>query len=91
MKKEIMPNLPIFETSDIYLASALRTKGLKLLDIRTDNESDRGIFMFEDTPNREKLVRDYRMGNLEGNLKSYSKNWVDLKMMVTLEVNKKWT
>lgn len=70
-----------FETYDIYLASALKVHGFKLVDLKR-NGGNRGIFVFEDRPERERYVKDYFSGELHGSLKAFSNAWSDLKSMV---------
>jgi len=70
-----------FETHDIYLSSALKIKGFRLIDLRGD-ERGRGIFIFEDQPNRFQLVWDYFSGELTGSLKAFSNAWADLKSLI---------
>lgn len=69
-----------FKTSDLYLAAALKIHGFKLLDIEFTGH--KGIFIFADSANRPKIVRDYFSGELTGSLKSFSNAWSDLKSCV---------
>ena len=70
-----------FETHDLYLASALKINGFRLLDLKKD-EKGRGIFVFEDRPDRPLLVRGYFSGELIGSLKAFSNAWADLKSLI---------
>ena len=70
-----------FETHDIYLATALKIHGFKLLDLKGDGRG-KGIFIFEDRENRSQFVRDYFSGDLIGSLKAFSNAWADLKSLV---------
>ena len=70
-----------FETHDIYLATALKIHGFKLLDLKSDGRG-KGIFIFEDRENRSQFVRDYFSGELTGSLKAFSNAWADLKSLV---------
>jgi len=70
-----------FETHDIYLATALKIHGFKLLDLKSDGRG-KGIFIFEDRENRSQFVRDYFSGDLIGSLKAFSNAWADLKSLV---------
>jgi len=70
-----------FETYDLYLSSALKINGFRLIDLRKD-EKGRGIFVFEDRPDRPHLVKDYFSGELTGSLKAFSNAWADLKSLV---------
>jgi hypothetical protein len=71
-----------FSTSDIYLASALKISGFKMLDLKM-NGNRRGTFIFEDKPERPQYVRDYFSGELTGSLKDFSNAWSDLKSLVS--------
>jgi hypothetical protein len=70
-----------FETHDHYLAAALKIFGFKIIDIKK-NGNGRGIFVFEDQPERSKYVRNYFSGELAGSLKAFSNAWADLKSLV---------
>lgn len=70
-----------FETHDIYLATAFKIHGFKLLDLKSDGRG-KGIFIFEDRENRSQFVRDYFSGDLMGSLKAFSNAWADLKSLV---------
>jgi len=77
-----------FETHDLYLASALKIHGFKLVDIKK-NGNGRGSFVFEDQANHSKCVRDYFSGELTGSLKAFSNAWADLKSLITeMEIEK---
>ena len=75
-------NPKIFETHDLYLASALKIKGFKIIDLRR-NGNGRGIFIFEDQPVRPQYVKDYFSGELAGSLKAFSNAWSDLKSRIS--------
>lgn len=66
-----------YKTGDLYVASMLRLHGLKLIGITKEN--DKGIFIFQDKPDRPALVRDYFSGQLAGSLKHFASLWSDLK------------
>ena len=70
-----------FETHDLYLSSALKINGFRLIDLRKD-EGSRGIFVFEDRLDRPQLVKNYFSGELVGSLKGFSNAWADLKSLV---------
>jgi len=84
MKEEIKTRP--FETTDLYLSSALKVYGFKLLDLRSDGKG-RGIFVFEDRSDRSRIVRDYFSGSLTGSLKAFSNAWSDLKGLL-IEIEK---
>ena len=71
-----------FETHDLYLASALKINGFKLVNLKKD-EKGRGIFIFEDRLDRPQFVKDYFSGELIGSLKAFSNAWADLKSYVS--------
>ncbi len=78
-----------YQTHDLYLASALKINGLRLIDLKRD-EKGRGIFVFEDRNNRPQIVRDYFSGELRGSLKAFSNAWADLKSLVNeIEMEKR--
>jgi hypothetical protein len=78
-----------YQTHDIYLSSALKINGFRLLDLRRD-ERGLGIFVFEDRPDRPHLVKGYFSGELTGSLKAFSNAWADLKSLVNeIEMEKK--
>lgn len=77
-----MESKKIFETQDLYLAAALKTHGFRLLDLRKDMKTRRGVFVFEDGPDRVECVKKYFKGELTGSLKAFANAWSDLKAMV---------
>lgn len=78
-----------FETHDLYLAAALKLHGFKIIDIKK-NGNGRGIFIFEDRPDRSGFVRGYFSGELTGSLKGFSNAWADLKSLVSeIEMEKR--
>ena len=74
-------NSKTFETHDLYLASALKIHGFKIIDLKK-NGNGRGIFIFEDQPTRPQYVRDYFSGELKASLKAFSNAWADLKSLI---------
>ncbi len=70
-----------FETHDLYLAAALKTRGFKIIDLKK-NGNGRGIFVFQDQPNRPQFVKQYFSGELTGSLKAFSNAWSDLKSLI---------
>ena len=78
-----------FQTHDLYLSSALKINGFRLINLRRD-ERGRGIFVFEDRTNRPQIVRDYFSGELTGSLKGFSNAWADLKSLVNEIEMEKW-
>jgi hypothetical protein len=75
-----MPN-GVYLTEDLYVASALKTAGLKFIGV--SKRGERGIFKFEDSPNREKLVLDFYNGDLVQGVRQYVDNWMRLKKIVS--------
>ena len=47
-----------YKVSDLRLAAFLKIKGFRLIRIDRSH-NDKGIFVFEDQPNREKLIMDF--------------------------------
>jgi 5S rRNA maturation endonuclease (ribonuclease M5) len=70
-----------FQTHDLYLSSALKICGFRLLDLKKD-EKGRGIFVFQDRDDRPQIVRSYFSGDLTGSLKAFSNAWADLKSLI---------
>lgn len=73
----------IYSTGDLYEASALKTAGLRF--IRITRNGARGVFEFEDSPEREKLVTTFYSGDLVLNVRSYVDCWLNLKRLVSGE------
>ena len=69
-----------FQTHDLYLASALKINGFKLIDLKRD-EKGRGIFLFGKERKTSNL-RGYFSGDLTGSLKAFANAWADLKSLV---------
>lgn len=76
-----MTHSQTFQTHDLYLASALKINGFKLLDLKKD-ERGHGLFIFEERDDRPQIVRGYFSGELTGSLKAFSNAWADLKSLV---------
>lgn len=74
-----MPN-PTYTTGDIYVASLLRTAGLKFIGIT--KAGNRGVFTFEDSPEREKLILDFYNGEAVQNVRQYVDHWMNFKKLV---------
>jgi hypothetical protein len=82
-------NSKTFETHDLYLAAALKIHGFKIIDLKR-NGTGRGIFIFEDQPDRSNYVRNYFSGELLGSLKAFSNAWADLKSLINeMEIGKR--
>ncbi len=78
-----------FQTTDLYLASALKINGFRLIDLGKD-ERGRGVFFFEERNDRPQIVRKYFSGELIGSLKAFSNAWADLKSLINeMEMEKK--
>lgn len=56
MKKETPPQITCFK--DLYISSYLKAKGFPLSDAKTD-EQGRTLFIFAETPELTKALRDY--------------------------------
>lgn len=81
--------MKIFQTHDLYIASALKIYGFKLIDLIKDSKG-RGIFIFEDRTDRQQIVKAYFSGELKGSLKAFSNTWADLKSLVNEIEMEKW-
>ena len=73
-------NNAAFSTADIYIAALLKTAGLSFIGI-TKNGT-RGIFKFEDSPERKKLILDFYNGRAMQNVKAYVDHWMNFKKLV---------
>lgn len=71
-----------FETHDLYLSAALKLSGFRLVDLRKDSKG-KGLFVWEDKPDRSKYVREYFSGELQGSLKGFANEWSALKALLT--------
>jgi len=69
-----------FSTGDIYVAALLKTAGLNFIGITKNGP--RGIFKFEDSPEREKLILDFYNGRAMQNVKAYVDHWMNFKKLV---------
>jgi hypothetical protein len=69
-----------YKTSDIYVAALLRTAGLKFLGVIKNG--GRGVFEFEDSPEREKLILDFFNGQVVQNIRQYVDHWMSFKRLV---------
>jgi hypothetical protein len=76
-----MQKTETFKTNDLYLSSALKIHGFRLLTIEKDVRG-RGTFIFEDRPNRSDVVTKYFSGELTGSLKEFANAWSDLKTLI---------
>lgn len=70
-----------FVTTDIHLATALRVSGLKFVGV--SKNGSKGTFVFEDTPEREKIVMAFYNGELIQNVKQFIEHWFGFKKMVS--------
>ncbi len=70
----------VYRTSDIYIAALLRTANLKFLGL-TKNGA-RGVFEFEDSPERERLILDFYNGHVVQNVRQYIDHWMHFKKLV---------
>jgi predicted RNA-binding protein YlxR (DUF448 family) len=70
-----------FQTTDLYLASALKISGFRLIDLKK-NSTGRGIFLFQNRSDKEEIIKKYFSGELSGSLKAFANPWADLKALV---------
>jgi hypothetical protein len=68
-----------FKTRDIYLATALRQSGAKI--VRVENHTGKGIFVFKSSPTIEKLTTDFFNGDLRVDPQGLFEAWKSLKSM----------
>ena len=76
-----------YRTSDIYLSAALQVEDLELLGIEVD-EKGQGVFVFQDVPERPRLVRDFFNGRLVQSSRKYVDSWLALKKLVVATARK---
>jgi len=67
-----------FKTSNFYTAVFLIVKSQKLIDIERLPNSKRSLFVFLETPNREKLIKDFSFAS-----KNSPEVMVDARQFVT--------
>jgi hypothetical protein len=75
----MMEDNKTFQSSDFWLSSFLKAKGLKLIKIK--KEGKRSVFIFEDRADREELIREFYNNGLVavGNFKTAVQ---DLKSLI---------
>ena len=71
-----------YSTSDLHLSAFLKISGLRLVDI-LNNGTRRATFVFEDSPDRQKLV--LRFMNQEGQVEpvQFVEAWKSLKALAS--------
>lgn len=74
-----MDTLKNYETRDIYLATILKQSGINL--IKCENQSGRGIFVFENSEKIDEIVRSYFNDKLKTNPRKTFDTWKSLKSM----------
>lgn len=74
-------NKPLFSTDNFALAIFLKIKNCKLLQINKQNPR-RAIFIFEDTPERERLTKDYWEGKTFVEPQSFYNTQRELKTLL---------
>gem|GEM_PF-1488159 len=57
-------NTNIYSTNDLWLATFLKAKGLKIIRIEGNNR--RAVFVFKDTPERKNLIEEFYNNGLVG-------------------------
>jgi len=73
-----------FQLSNFYTAVFLIVKGQKLVDIKRLPNSKRSLFVFLETPDREKLIKDFSFAS-----QNASEVMVDARQFVTATKNLK--
>lgn len=69
-----------FSTKDIYLATTIKQAGIPIIRVEASN-GRQGIFVFRNSPEIEKIIRDYFNGELRTDPKGLFENWKALKSM----------
>lgn len=70
---------PTFETRDIYLATALKQSGARIL--RVENHTGKGIFIFQSSPDIEELITQFFNGEMKVDPQGLFEAWKSLKSM----------
>ncbi len=72
----------LFRTSDLYLASALKTANIELADI-VKGDDGKAVFVFNPNGhNVNKIKADYFLGNLNQPVRLYVQNWKALRKAI---------
>lgn len=82
-----MRAMKTFRTTDLHLAAALKLFEFKLLKIEREPQSRRGVFYFQDSPDRPNMVQSFFDGSLQGSLKKYISVWADLKGLISQQMD----
>lgn len=75
-------NLKTYKTTNLFLAASLKLHGFKLIDFEQANPG-KIIFVFEDRPERQDIVRRFFSNELQGPLRGYGEEWKNLRTMIT--------
>lgn len=70
-------NLSEFKSRDIYICAALKAAGISL--IRVDALNGKGFFVFQDSPEIQKIIANYSNGKLKLDAKALFETWKTLK------------
>jgi hypothetical protein len=62
----------IYSTSDLYIAAWLLLNGLPMQKVDQHSDPRRSTFIFEDRPDRPKLVHDFLHGLAVGNVVDFT-------------------
>jgi len=74
-----------FSTRDIYLATALKQAGIRI--VRVENRSGRGIFVFTASKEIESLIAKFLNGELRSDPKGLFETFKSMKAMVYSTTN----
>ena len=64
---------------DIYLSTVLKQSGIPI--IRVENRSGKGTFVFQPSPEIERIISDYFNGNMRVDPRTLFDTWKALKSM----------
>jgi len=77
----------LFKTNNFYLSAFLICKGLILVDVNRSNPR-RAIFIFQDSSNREELVKEFEFGqDALVDARKYSYTLKELKSKLYNDIN----
>ena len=69
-----------FHTKDIYLATALKQSGARI--IRVENRTGKGVFVFDDSAKLKELALRFFNGEMRVDPQGLFEAWKSLKSMV---------
>ncbi len=83
--KTSQTNIPEYKSRDIYFSTVLKAAGISL--IRVEAHNGKGFFVFQDSPEIQKIISDYSNGNFKIDAKRLFEEWKTLKGLAFSAVN----